>query len=319
MDIPRFHRPQWADICDDCAGFECTCGKQAKLVMGCECSQHRSDLIKLLKELQVSPARFQGIFQQEHKPCKMCTKHIYDHLKRDKANRSLKKPRPSPHPSPKSSPKATPPKFAPLPDAEPMTQMPPMPSLDAEAWMPALRLCADDFDRSLPTSNFDIDGFDYDEPVDERASQITTKTKPSVKSIGSKDAPAPGIRIELSSLLSFSDEAPRDSCLQTRKLQSNKKAVRFQQDYESDKFNGASMKAMSNGIVAMEASMQQMMMCQPMGGSFPVTAIGGVQMMFMVGGPQTTDCGWSCCSGMPMLCSKADQECNITINTNHGP
>lgn len=41
-----------------------------------------------------TPERFKGIFQQEHKPCASCTKYVYDHLKKQKARRSLARNRP---------------------------------------------------------------------------------------------------------------------------------------------------------------------------------------------------------------------------------
>mmetsp|Transcript_48419 Transcript_48419/g.88734 ORF Transcript_48419/g.88734 Transcript_48419/m.88734 type:complete len:260 (-) Transcript_48419:470-1249(-) len=95
MEVRRFHKPRWVDICDECSGDECVCGKQEALASGCECSQSRHEFMALLKELGVdTPERFKGIFQQEHKPCGSCTKYVYDQLKKQKAKRSLARPRP---------------------------------------------------------------------------------------------------------------------------------------------------------------------------------------------------------------------------------
>jgi len=91
----RLHKPRWVDLCDYCIGYDCVCGRQSEIVMGCECSQNREELIMILKMLGIDkPERFKGIFQQEHKPCAACTKYIYDSVKREKAKRSLLRPRP---------------------------------------------------------------------------------------------------------------------------------------------------------------------------------------------------------------------------------
>merc|ERR1719491_1712384 len=87
--VPRFHRPRWSDVCDECIG-ECVCGKVAARVEGCECSQNRDALLALLKKLRVDrPELFKGVFQQEHKPCAACSRYIYAQLKRENAKRAL--------------------------------------------------------------------------------------------------------------------------------------------------------------------------------------------------------------------------------------
>jgi len=96
MQVPRFHKPRWADVCDECHEDECICGKRALLMgQGCECSRNRDQIIEFLKEFLIEkPERFKGIFQEGHKPCGSCTKYVYDSLKAEKARRSLTRPRP---------------------------------------------------------------------------------------------------------------------------------------------------------------------------------------------------------------------------------
>lgn len=94
MELRRFHRPRWSDICDECDEEACICGKQSNVEQCCECSQDREDILAMLKELRITKLeRFKGVFQKDHEPCKSCTKYVYDRLKQEKARQSLTKPR----------------------------------------------------------------------------------------------------------------------------------------------------------------------------------------------------------------------------------
>lgn len=94
MEVCRFHKPRWTDVCDECDALECTCGKRSQLLAGCQCSQMQDDIIALLKAfgIESSPERFKGVFQQDHEPCASCSKHVYDRLKKEKARRALDRP-----------------------------------------------------------------------------------------------------------------------------------------------------------------------------------------------------------------------------------